>query len=287
MTLPLFKTKPTIVTIHDLIPLVYSDKFPSGTRGSLKWQIQRMSLRGIAAVITDSQASKNDIERLTGLSQELINVVYLAPSDRFQKITDNKILADVKEKYQLPDKFILYVGDINWNKNITSLIKAFSKLKNTHINFKLVLVGKAFLEKNLAEAKELYFLIKELNLTDEVIMTGFVEEVDLASVYSLASVYVQPSFAEGFGFPVLEAMACGCPTVVSNTSSLKEIAGPSVLVNPNVQEDMCQVINSIISLTPKKFQELSKKGIDWSKKFTWENTAKETVKVYEKVLARH
>lgn len=289
-TLPLRKPLPTIVTVHDLIPLVFPDKFPRGMRGELTWQIQKFSLRLAHTIITDSEASKKDVVRMAGIPSEKINVVHLAPAPIFKPVADTVLLTSVKAKYALPDRFILYVGDVNWNKNISGMLRAFRELRTQNAklnNTKLILVGKAFGDDRLPEMQEINRLIQSLHLTREVKKLGFVPDKDLPVLYSLASVYVAPSFYEGFGLPVLEAMACGCPVVTGEGSSLREIAGPAVLADPANPESISRGIRRVLHLSTVQYAKLSESGIAWAKKFTWREVARQTVAIYEKALERN
>ena len=290
LTLPLHKPKPTVVTVHDLIPLVFPDEFPAGLRGNVKWQIQKLSLRGALRIISDSESSKKDIVSITDINAQKIDVVYLAPSDVFKPIKNKTNLDVVKKKYHLPNQFILYVGDVNWNKNILGMLKAFQKVKcgNQEIirNVKLVLVGKAFLDASLQETQQINSFIDTVGLNKEVMMIGSVPMDDLAAIYNLASVYIQPSFYEGFGLPVLEAMACGCPVVTSDTSSLAEIAGPAILINPNNIDSIPKGTAKALLLSNIERNQLIQKQFRWVERFTWERVARETVRVYAKVLAK-
>lgn len=280
-TLPIKKIKPTIVTIHDLIQVKYAAHFPRGIRGEIKWQLQKKSLKSVRNVLTDSLSSKKDIVRITGFSQEKIKVVYLAAGEEF-KVLKRKELEEVGRKYSLPEKFILFVGDLNWNKNLTGLVEAFGRF-GLDKNYQLVIVGKAFLNKDLAERISLVELIKKLNIYSRVKFLGFVPTEDLVAIYNLASLYCQPSFYEGFGLPVLEAMACGCPVVSSNTASLPEVAGEAaLLVKPEVKE-ISQGLRKVIT-NPDLQKKLIKKGFQQVEKFSWEKTAKETLSVYKRVL---
>lgn len=276
LTLPFAKNKPTVVTVHDLIPIAYPKHFPKGIRGEIKWQIQKASLRTVRAVITDSKASQEDIEKLTGFPSDQTYVVYLAPSAVFRPASG---------RLKLPRRFVLYVGDVNWNKNIPGLLQAFNMAQKSIQDLKLVLVGAQFLNEKLVETREINKIIDELHLDKEVIRLGFVKDEELAVIYSLASVYVQPSFAEGFGFPILEAMACGCPVAASNVSSLKEIAGPSRLFDPTKSEDISKGILDVLKKSGSEREKLIKEGGKWLERFSWKNVAHETVAVYEKALA--
>jgi len=304
LTLPIKKLKPTVVTIHDVIPLVFPEHFLVGLRGSLKFQIQKKSLKNVKAVITDSENSKKDIFKYLNYPKEKIYVVPLAPAKEFKPITNHQSLTTIKRKYQLPDNFVLYVGDVNYNKNIPGLIKAFSRFllqtseHSSRSSFKLVLVGKAFLDENLKEAKEILQLIKNpslrsrtlfltdarnnsLKLSKKVVCLGWIPTEDLVGIYNLATVYCQPSFYEGFGLPVLEAMACGCPVVAAKTSSLPEICGEAaVMVDPYNINNMAMGIKKVID--DKK--ELINKGFKQVRQFSWERVAKETYEVYQKVV---
>ncbi len=285
LTLPIIQPLPYVVTVHDLIPLAYPDKFPRGIRGEMKWQVQRLSLVRSKAIITDSYASKHDIARFTGISSDHIYPVHLAPAAHFHKVTDASLLKKISVKYALPKKFILYVGDVNWNKNVPGLLEAFALIKSTEFkDLGLVFVGKAFSETDVPEVQHINQKIRELHIGNSVVKLGFVPDNDLATIYSLAALYVQPSFAEGFGLPILEAMACGCPVVASDASSLSEISGPAIKVNPSDPLDMSGGIRQI--LQHKNIRALSKKGIAWAEKFSWEKVANQTITIYEKILTR-
>ncbi len=283
LTLPLVKRKPAVVTVHDLIPLVFPYKFPAGVRGAVKWQVQKVSLRGASRIIADSLSSKNDIARIAGVKKEIIDTVYLAPDPAYRPITDQSTLAGIRRKYSLPKQFILFVGDVNWNKNVIGLLRAFVTLRKRKelMQSKLVLVGGAFGDDTLSETQEINQFIREFDLEHVVITPGNVPLDELAGFYSMASVYVQPSHYEGFGLPVLEAMACGCPVVCTNTSSLKEIAGPAIQVGPK-PEDILTGITGMLKVD-RNIQ--SDRQFEWVRQFTWRRVAGETISVYERVLA--
>ena len=297
LTLPLIKRRPTVVTIHDVISLIYPEYYPKGIRGWLKFQIQKFSLKSVAAVITDSKSSKKDIINYLEFPEERTFVIPLASGEEFKKIEAEDLKLKVKKKYNLPERFILYVGDVNWNKNVEGLIRAFKHLISTSevsprvklggpstSEVKLFLVGKAFEDKNLPEMRLILQLIKELNLIDKIKILGYVSTKDLVGIYNLATVYCQPSFYEGFGLPVLEAMACGCPVVAANASSLPEICGKAALmVDPYDINDIAEKIWEVISDKEIK-DKLVRRGPAQAKQFSWEKTAYETYKVYQKVV---
>lgn len=283
LTLPLIKRYPVVVTVHDLIPLSYPSHFPKGIRGNLKWIIQKFSLAGARRVITDSIASRQDIRRITGIASDRIDVVYLAPSDTFQPVRDFALLSRITAKYGLPETFILYVGDVNWNKNIIGMLKAFRELEAVT----LVLVGKAFTDEALSETREINKMIGSLRSAKDILKLGFVPDEELAALYSLADMYVQPSFAEGFGLPILEAMACGCPVVAARGSSLSEISGPAISVNSTDPQDIAEGIRHVLLFSPAQRKSLIAQEADWVRSFSWEKVAHETVRSYEECINHH
>lgn len=286
LTMPWRSPKPTIVTIHDLIPLSYPDHFPRGIKGEIKWQVQKWAVKHVArAVITDSVASKREIETIVQFPKDAITAIPLAPREVFRPVKDEKTLARIRKQYALPEAFFLYVGDVNWNKNIQGLLHAYFQYKKTRKEYeKLILIGRAFWEKHLSEVKEIDRIIHQLDLSTDVRMPGFISDADLAGMYSLASACVFPSFAEGFGFPVLEAMACGCPVIAGDSPGLVEIAGPSVLVSPHNSSDIRKGLDMIRSLSVQKRDQIVTDGLVWTKKYTWQKVAVQTVKAYEKTL---
>ena len=284
LTLSFFKKKKTVVTIHDCTPLIFPQAYPSGFKGKIKFFLQKQSLKGVAAVITDSENSKKDIVKFLRVPKEKIEVIYLAADENFKKLPRGGCWQSlVKKKYHLPDSFILYVGDVNYNKNLPGLLRAFASLSQKESY--LILVGKAFKNRRLKEIKELTALIKELDIVKRVLFLGFVPDKDLVRLYNLASVCCQASFYEGFGIQILEAMASGCPVVTGNVSSMPEVAGEAaILVDPYSQEDIVKGIEKVLG--DKSLRErLIEKGFRRVKEFSWEKTAAKTIEVYRKVLS--
>jgi len=281
LTLPIKKIKPTVVTIHDVIPLVFPEHYPVGLRGLFKFQVQKKSLKNVRSVITDSENSKKNIFKYLNYPKEKIYVVPLAPAKDFKVIKNNDFLDKIQKKYKLPEKFILYVGDVNYNKNVLGLIKAFADFRNQEKDFKLVLVGKAFLEEDLKETQEIIKLINLLDSNKNIIRLGWIPQEDLVGIYNSAAVYCQPSFYEGFGLPVLEAMACGCPVLAANTSSLPEVCGKAaIMFDPyNIKS----IIEGIKMALDQK-SDLMAKGLRQVENFNWEKVAQKTYEVYQKVV---
>jgi glycosyltransferase involved in cell wall biosynthesis len=284
LTLPMRKKKPTVVTVHDVIPIINAQHFKRGVRGELKWRIQKLSLMGAIGIITDSENSKREIIEVTHISETKIQVVYLAPSEEILKITDRSVLEATRETHDLGKDYILYVGDVNWNKNIPGLLHAFSQVAKLDKKVRLILVGKAFLNTNIPEVKHIDSLISSLGLGSRVRKLGYVSDVDLSGLYSLATCLVMPSFAEGFGLPILEAMKCGCPVVAARGSSLSEIAGPAITVSPEDPWDIARGIIRVLRLSSTNRRRMVSQGIAFARRFTWERVAHETLAVYHKTL---
>jgi len=288
-TLPFIKRKPVVVSIHDLIPVKYPDHYPPGIKGKIRWQIQKKLLKKVDFIITDSFASKYDIADLAGYPQDRIYVTYLAAGEEFEKLEIRNLKLEIKRKYCLPDTFVLYVGDVNWNKNIPRLVRACEKVK-----VPLVIVGKQAAAKNFdkkhPENRDLvwlqnYFENWNLKIGNSRLLNlvGYVSTEDLVAIYNLAAVYCQPSFDEGFGLPVLEAMACGCPVVSSNCGSLPEIAGDAAeIVEPTV-EGLTAGIKKVINNKNLR-EKLSKLGLERVKEFSWRKAAEQTEFVYKLAL---
>lgn len=289
LTLPFPKPIPTVVTVHDLIPLIFPDKFPAGVRGTFKWQLQRLSLGRAAAVVTDSHRSKKDIMRIMGKPSSWVHVVPLAPSVHYTQVTSTSVLAEARNRYHLPERYVLYVGDVNWNKNVSGLIKAWKYVREKYpkIESKLVLVGSAFTNLEIPETRAIVQLIETLGVGGSVIRPGFVRNEDMTAVYSQASCVVLPSWYEGFGFPVLEAFESGVPVVATNRGSVPEIAGPARMIDPSNPDDIASAIVDMLRLSEKERSALVKYGFAWAKQFTWQRVVKETVAVYEKVIHHH
>ncbi len=282
LTLPIFKKGKLVVTVHDFIPFIFPKYFPRGIRGEIKWLIQKNLLKRCDAVITDSESSKKDILKFTGIDSSKVKVVYLAVDEDFRKLTD-KDKEETKLKYKLPENFLLYVGDVTWNKNLPRLIEAVGKL-----DIPLVLVGKALandnFDKNNPWNRDLSIVKDKIKGNKKIIVLGFVDKNDLVGLYNLAKAFVMPSFYEGFGFPILEAMSCGCPVVTSKTGSIAEVAGESVYyVDPYNTEDIASGISKVLS-DKKLREELSTKEIERAKIFSWQKTALGTMSFYKELI---
>ncbi len=291
-SLPIRSKFKIVVTIHDVIPLLFPEYYPIGFRGKYNLILQKLALRGCSHIITDSYASKKDISKYLKVPENKISVVYLAANERFKPQNDTDLIR-IKRKYNLPDRFLLYVGDANWVKNLPFLITSFSKFSKIE-GFKdtrLVLVGGVFLKKvenidhpELKSLKEVNRLIKDLNLEEKVIRTGDINIDDLVCFYNLASVYIQPSIYEGFGLPLLEAFSSGTPVISSNRGSLPEIGGDAaVYFDPEKENQFISVLVDVLQNKSLQ-QKLSNLGLKRAEKFSWKKVADDTKQIYSKLI---
>ncbi len=281
------KTK-LILTLHDLSFERYPETFSLKKR-LWHYLLQPKKLCEQAdKIIAVSQSTKNDLISLYKIAPEKISVVYSGLSDKFRVIDRNdKQLITTKEKYQLPYKFILYLGTIEPRKNLISLIQAFNQFKkqaqaenNGELEkYKLVIAG-----QNGWLMKDIWREIDASLFHADILQINFVAEEDKEYFYNLASLFVYPSFFEGFGFPPLEAMRCGVPVITSNSSSMPEIInGGGVMIDPHRPSEIATAMREI--LTDKTLREkLIQKGLQQSQKFDWRKSAKRLVPYFQKNL---
>jgi glycosyltransferase involved in cell wall biosynthesis len=190
----------------------------------LKQELPRTA-RLATLIIADSQNTKMDILKFLNVPENKVKVIYIGIEKAFRPIDNPTILEATRKKYQLPEKFILYVGAIQPRKNIAGLITAYHLLcQDPNFKYHLVVAGGVGWKK-----ENINHLVRELGLKDRIRFPGYISPSDLPILYSLAEVFVFPSFYEGFGLPVLEAMACGTPVVTSNLSSLPEVGSDAVI----------------------------------------------------------
>lgn len=291
-TLPIKKRFQTIVTIHDVIPLLFPTQQPVGLKGKFNFVLQKVSLKNCKNIITDSKVSQDDIAKYLSICKEKISVVHLAANENFKPLNDTKLLY-TKRKYNLPDRFLLYVGDANWVKNLPFAVKGFKNLIQDpdFKNVKLALVGGVFLKKvenidhpELESLKEVNQLIRDNNLEKNIIRPGDLDLEELISFYNLATLYVQPSLYEGFGLPLIEAFSCGTPVISSNRGSLTEIGGDAaVYFDPENLHQFTVTLKEV--LRDKSLRErLSKLGFKQADKYSWKKVAEETKSVYLKAI---
>jgi len=275
-TLPLKKCK-WIITIHQVTPEKYRI-LEHDWRGTEK--ISNMLNEGpkkASFVITDSVYTKNCLIEEYQFREENIRVIPLAAGDIFHPLEDKLFLKQRLNSLGIREKFLLYTGGANWNKNLLRLIEAFGSVKQ-HLNIphKLVLVG----QKSWGYEK-MISKVHQLGLDNEIIFTDYVSDEDVVFLYNGAEFFIYPSLLEGFGISAVEAMACGCPLAASNIPVFREVVQDAGLFfNPEDIEDMTQAMKTLIEDSGLR-QELRAKGLERSKFFSWEKTAKETLNVYK------
>jgi len=279
-TLPLKKEKPTVVTIHDLTPLVMSGRYPKGLKGSINLLRQWYSLRSVSAIITDSENSKKDIEKYFRVAPSRIFVTPLAVDDDYRKTPAASELKKVRERYHLAEKFILTLAaGPNPNKNLPSLAEVTDRL-----GIPLVIVGKGMLQEIVKPVHPELIDLVRLQVYNHIFYPGYVSNEDFNALLHLASLYVQPSLYEGFGLPLLEAMTAGCLMASSKTASLPEIYHEDAIIfNPKRLKSMEKAIKKALQLSSVAKAKQIRLAKERAKDFSWSKTAKLTIEVYKKV----
>lgn len=264
-----------VVTIHDLIPFLMPDTVGRGYLLKFLKQMPSIIERS-DAIITVSEWSKKDILRFFPIDPNKIYVTPLATDLKYRVLNKTKCKNVIYKKYNINSPFILYIGGFSPRKNVKMLVKAFKETcKDLPIDYKLVIVGSY---KN--EGNEVLKLVEDLNLSSNVIFTGFVDEIDLPLFYNACNLFVYPSLYEGFGLPPLEAISCGAPTIASNTTSIPEVLeNCGVLINPNKISELRDSIGKVLT-NNKLRDEMIQNGLKRSKEFSWDKTANATLNVY-------
>lgn len=268
------KNLKTVITVHDLVAFLLP-----GINNTKAMIIERLTLRKALKkaqkILTVSENTKKDLLKRFHYQSEKIHLTPCAPAELFKRQVTAEDLANVKEKLKLPDHFILAVGTLEPRKNFSNLIKSFVIIKRKHPQYKLVIVGKkGWKFKHIEES------LKHYKLEKEVIFPGYVEDEDLQEVYHLARVFVFPSLYEGFGIPPLEAMACGCPVVSSNVSSLPEVVGEAgLLIDPKNAHKIADAVSSLL-VNEHLRHLLIERGTMQAAKFSWEESAQNAIEVF-------
>jgi glycosyltransferase involved in cell wall biosynthesis len=278
---PLWPTEPTVVTIHDLIPMLLP-----AYRGSalvrLYTRLVATAAKRAHAIIADSECSKRDIVRLLGIPPQRVHVIYLAAEERFQPVEDEVRLGSVRRRYGLPERYVLYLGGLDQRKNVLILIRAFARVRGVLGKSHCLVIAGRLPERESALFPDPRRVVAKLDLKEAVRFVGWVAEEDKPALYSGAACFVYPSLYEGFGLPPLEAMACGASVIASNASSLPEVVGDAgLLVAPQDVEDLAEAMIAVLSDGDLRAS-LRQRGIARAKRFSWEKTAKETLEVYHR-----
>ncbi|CAH0995992.1 D-inositol-3-phosphate glycosyltransferase [Emticicia aquatica] len=281
-TAPMFLSMPLVLTLHDVIFMEQSkgkntssnyQKFGNMYR---KWLVPKI-IRKCKHVVTISAVEKANIVKVLGLPSDDITVVHNGVSGRFGVKPSPETINEVRKQLNLDDDFFLFLGNVEPRKNVNNTVKAFVAFASTDDKVKLVITGlkSSFVEEILNEIGKISFL-------NRFVFAGFVSENVLLTLYSEAKVFLYPSLREGFGLPILEAMAFGTPVVTSNISAMPEVAGDAAfLVNPYAVDEIATTMK-----TAYENQELRKEKISSGylrpSMFTWEKTAEKMLKIYQK-----
>lgn len=276
IAIPLKSSSKIIVTVHDIIPILYPELTSEKIESKKYLKILKESCNRADIIVTVSEYSKNDIIRYLGVDSKKIRIV--SPGielEEYEKVKEEEI-KKIKEKYKLNERFILFLGTLEPKKNIINIIKGFERANLK--NIKLVIAGgKGWKYDKIFETYEnsLY--------KDKIQILDYINEEDKIALYKQAKLFIFPSLYEGFGMPVLEAMAAGTPVITSNISSLPEVTGnAALLVNPHDIDEIAKAIEEVMS-NKKLEEEMIREGLEQAKKFTWKNSVKKLEKIYSEL----
>ena len=274
---PFWRNCRSVITVHDLAFLLYPH-FLTNEAARYYGQIDQ-AVRNCDHIIAVSESTKRDIIRLTGAPEHKITVVYEAAHPIYRPLQDVQLCQRVKDKFDICGDFILFVSTIEPRKNVPTLLMAYKQLlDNYRAPVTLALGG----EKGWL-FDEVFALVEKLGLQERVRVLGHVSPEDLLGLYNAAKLLVHPAFYEGFGLPPLEAMACGTPVIVSNTSSLPEVVGDAaLLVDPTDADGLAVAIWRVLSDNGLRKQ-MVHKGLQRARLFSWEKAAQETLAIYRRL----
>ena len=272
----------SVVTIHDCIHL----RFPQYLPNRLGYVYARSSLwiatHRATRVLTVSETSKRDILRYFHVPESKIDVIYNAIDERLGEAPSDAEMAQVRERYQLNDPFVLYAGNIKPHKNLERLIEAFHTLRRGGLeNVKLLIIG-----DEISKYATLRRTVHRYKLHKHVRFFGFVPDATLAILYRLARVFVFPSLYEGFGLPPLEAMASGTPVITSNVSSLPEVVGDAaMLIDPYEPDAIAGAMRRVL-MEDRLRDDMRERGLARAREFSWDRSVRRVRQIYEEVLAQ-
>jgi glycosyltransferase involved in cell wall biosynthesis len=269
------------VTIHDM-SLTLFPRYHPARRVLLNRPLVDVAAHRADAIITVSQSAKRDILRLYNLAPERVHVVHEAAAPSFQPIRDTMERERVRRRYDLADRFILYVGTIEPRKNLPKLIEGFARRRNSgDLPHQLVCAGPyGWLSRDIEDR------IERLQIEHAIRFTGYVPFDDLPALYSLAELFVFPSLYEGFGLPVIEAMACGTPVITGSAGALSEIGGGAVEAVERLDAESLGDAMVGLARSRERRENLSALGLQRAHTFSWERAARETLDIYRRAASR-
>jgi glycosyltransferase involved in cell wall biosynthesis len=274
--LPMVRSCPSIVTVYDLSFELYPHGFPALQRQYLSGQTRR-SCQLARRVVTISEATRDDIVRIYGVSKDKIDIVWPGVSRAFRLLPQEDVDA-FRQREQLPEQYILHVGTIQPRKNLSILLEALVRLDREDIQL-IIVGGKGW------DFEEIYSLVGQYGIEEQVRFTGYVPNADLPFWYNAADLLVFPSVYEGFGLPVLEAMACGTPVVAANTSAIPEVVGQAARLFD--AGDLSTLTDHIVNVLddPQLVATMQDAGRDQASNFTWQRAGEEMDAVYGRALS--
>lgn len=265
----------TITAIHDLTYILCPDSMKAKRRKRLENDMKKTVNRA-DYIITVSECSKRDIIKYLKVDESKIQVIYNGVDEVYKKMLNHEIIDEIKKKYNIDGKYLLYLGTLEPRKNIETIIKAYNLFnKCNNENIKLVLAGKKGWLYD-----DIFKLIKEFKIEDKVIFTDYVDDDDKPALYQGAEIFLFPSLYEGFGIPVVEAMASGTPVITSNSSSLPEVAGEAAIItDPMDYKEISRSIERILNDSELR-ENMINEGIKQADKFNWDESAEKLKKLY-------
>lgn len=277
-TLPPIKRPKTVVTCFDLMGLMFANRIAMDGKIHF-WFAVNYALKRADRILAISESTKQDILDACKISPDKVIVTPLGyDSHLYKPDSDEEAQFVLKKKYGIKERYIINTSSLLWyRKNLTTLIKAFHlSLSKSSVNYQLVITG-----KRGESYDEITALIDSLGLAKKVILTSYIPASDMPVLLNGAEALVFPSLHEGFGLPIVEAMACGCPVITSNVSSMPEVLGDAgILVDPHSVDEISNAITKVF-FDPSLRERMSIKGLERAKMFSWERTARETLKVFE------
>ncbi len=275
---PVVARCPVVLTIYDMSFVRMPERFPRFQRHYLRL-ITRYSAQHAARIVVISQSSKDDVLKFCGVPAELVRVIYCGVDDEFHPISRAQV-EQFRAAKGLPSHFILYLGTLEPRKNVAQLVRAYAALRrNGSDKPKLVIAGAKGWGYD-----DVFAAVEQSGAQSDVIFTGYVPQAELALWYNAADLFVFPSLYEGFGLPVLEAMACGTPAITSNVSSLPEVAGDAALtIAPDDTLALSEAIEHALHDTALRTQ-MRERSLRQAAKFSWHEAARQTAQVYSEVL---
>lgn len=276
---PFWLPCPSVITIHDMIFSVFP-RLLSPPEWLVYQLLMRKSLASSSAVTAVSNCTREDVLKYFPTTRaDKVYVIHSGIGDQFQPVVNESMHNNFRLKYHLPEKYLCYVGNYKAHKNLGRLVSAFAQIKNS-VSHQLVL-----LDNPGADCIKLKAQVQSSKLQDRIYFCGGLADSDLALFYSCADLFVFPSLYEGFGLPPLEAMACGTQVITSNTSSLPEVVGDAgIMIDPYNVEELAEAMLRVLR-DPDLRQKMRAKGLERAKLFTWENTARQTLAVYNEAMA--